>query len=131
MGQGKRSRGDEVPAVVVPLSNPHQQRPGSKGWASSEEMNLINAMKGSSGSNQAEESKVDWRAISELVPGKSAKQCKEKWINSLRPGLSFEKWTLQEDYVLILSHAELGTKWQRISEQFLPHRPENGIKNHW
>jgi hypothetical protein len=100
------------------------------GWEESELGALFDAVTAHQGSGATLE--VDWKKIASRVSGRGAKQCKEKWANSLRPGLSLkEGWTLQEDYVLITAHSRLGTKWQSISEQFLPHRPENGIKNHW
>jgi hypothetical protein len=127
----KRAREEESPILLPPppLLPPKILPAGSKGWSAAEERALIEAASEASciqGSSQ-----LDWRSISDLVSGKTPKQCKEKWTNSLRPGLCFDRWTLQEQYALVLGHTALGTKWQSISERFLPHRSENGIKNHW
>ena len=127
-GRSKRAREGESPILPPPKIVPA----GSKGWSAAEEMALIEAVSAAScvqGSSLNQS--LDWRSISGLVSSKTPKQCKEKWTNSLRPGLCVDRWTLQEQYALILGHMALGTKWQSISERFLPHRPENGIKNHW
>jgi hypothetical protein len=114
---------------------PQLQGSVKDGWEESELDALVAAVtayQGSGATPKVDWKEVDWKKIASWVSGRRAKQCKEKWANSLRPGLSLkEGWTLQEDYVLITAHSRLGTKWQSISEQFLPHRPENGIKNHW
>ena len=41
-----------------------------------------------------------WRALGALFGTYAPLQCREKWRNDLRPDISKEPWTLQEEYVL-------------------------------
>ena len=110
--------------IVIPTKS-------RRGWTQNEEMTLKDAVDSRGGHHHATTEEFSWGQVAALVPGMSTKQCKDKWVNSLRPGLSFEEWTLQEQWVLIAAHLNLGTEWKKISVQFLPHRAENSIKNHW
>ena len=42
----------------------------------------------------------DWREISKQVGGRTPKQCRERWQNSLDPTLSQEDWSTNEDALL-------------------------------
>jgi hypothetical protein len=70
----------------------------------------------------------DWHAIVAQMPGKNARQCKERWINYLSPELNTGAWTCEEDILLIRKHAELGPKWVQIAA-FFPNRTDSMIKN--
>ncbi|GAX76315.1 hypothetical protein CEUSTIGMA_g3761.t1 [Chlamydomonas eustigma] len=72
----------------------------------------------------------DWIKVASLVPSRSAKQCRQKWLNHLRDGISKDPWSLQEEYVLAVLHSKIGNKWQVLAK-YLPRRPENTVKNHW
>lgn len=63
-------------------------------------------------------------------PARRAPQCREKWKNDLRPGLTKEPWSLQEEFMLALAHSKFGNCWSEVAK-FLPRRAENTIKNHW
>jgi hypothetical protein len=71
---------------------------------------------------------TDWSAIADRMPGKNARQCKERWVNYLAPSLSTAAWTLEEDFLLIRKYAELGAKWVQIAA-FFPNRTDSMIKN--
>ena len=55
-------------------------------WSEAEDQLLIH-LKASSGQ------KTSWGQLSQLVPGRSTKQCRERWQNFLDPALNKSKWT--------------------------------------
>jgi hypothetical protein len=73
---------------------------------------------------------LSWDRIAEKLGGRSAKQCKERWINKLCPTIKKGSWSKEEDIIIMKSVAELGTKWRKIS-RIMSGRCENDIKNRW
>jgi hypothetical protein len=72
----------------------------------------------------------NWKQIANEVPGRTAKQCRERWIEQLDPILKHDDWTEEEDQLLIEQHQLLGNKWAEIAQNF-PNRTDNQIKNRW
>jgi hypothetical protein len=62
------------------------------------------------------------------MPGKNARQCRERWINYLKPDLNTEGWTHEDDFLLVQKCAELGRKWVQIAA-FFPNRTDSMVKN--
>ena len=71
-----------------------------------------------------------WSRIASAMNGRNGKQCRERWINHLKPDISKEPWSKEEDDVLIRAYTEIGSKWSEM-EKLLKGRTENAIKNHW
>ena len=77
---------------------------------------------------EANDFQCKWPVIAKSIPGRSGKQCRERYLNHLRPSLKLAKWTPQEDAVLFHLFSSEGTKWALISK-FLPGRTDNSVKN--
>jgi hypothetical protein len=71
-----------------------------------------------------------WTAISNLVPSRSGKQCRERWLGQLAPSVSRDSWTSDEDVTLAQQHTFIGNQWTVIAAQ-LPGRSALQVKNRW
>ena len=72
----------------------------------------------------------NWSLVAQMIPGRSGKQCRERWINQLCPNLSKDNWSANEDAILIQQQRLYGNVWSKIA-QFLPGRSSNNVKNRW
>lgn len=77
-----------------------------------------------------EQGTSNWRQISELMPGRNPRQCRERWKNYLAPGIRNDPWTEAEDYLLEEKVRELGPQWSRIAKCF-DNRTDINVKNRW
>ena len=60
---------------------------------------------------------------------RTAKQCREYWINHLDPVPVRRNWTALEDFNLIEAVKELGKKWSKVSKKLGGKRTEHMVKN--
>ena len=70
----------------------------------------------------------NWTKCSEYIKGRSGKQCREHWNNSLDPKLLKGQWTSEEDLLIMLFYKKYGGSWKKIIPIF-EKRTENSIKN--
>jgi hypothetical protein len=61
------------------------------------------------------------------VPGRSGKQCRERWNDHLDPSINQGEWQHEEDAKLIELQRQLGNKWSEISRS-MPGRLPSKIK---
>jgi hypothetical protein len=71
-----------------------------------------------------------WNRISALVPKRTGKQCRERWMGQLAPSVSKNTWLPEEDAILVDQQKIAGNRWAIIASQ-LPGRSALSIKNRW
>lgn len=69
-----------------------------------------------------------WNEIEQRMPGRSCRQCRERWNLYLSPNVSNDPWTLEEDAQLAQLFQAFGPKWTLIANHF-PKRTPNNVKN--
>ena len=69
-----------------------------------------------------------WTKCALGIPGRSGKQCREHWNNSLNSNILKGNWTVEEDYLLMLFYEKMDKSWKKMIPLFKS-RTENSIKN--
>ena len=77
-----------------------------------------------------EKGPLQWASIASFLPNRSGKQCRERWHNHLREGVTKKAWDFHQFWILALCVRAFGKRWSAISE-FIPGRSDNTIKNQW
>lgn len=89
-------------------------------WTVDEDRKLMNWVK-SNGCSK-------WSACADTIKGRSGKQCRERWFNTLNPSVMKGNWAAKEDFKIFKLYKVFGSKWSKIASHFKG-RTENSIKN--
>lgn len=70
----------------------------------------------------------EWGKIASLIPGRTSRQCRDRWSNYIDPKISMKPWTPLEDMQLIKRYMEIGPHWRIVANCF-PGRSINNVRN--
>jgi hypothetical protein len=73
---------------------------------------------------------VSWEAIAEQIPGRTARQCRERWKHYLSGNRIKTPWSAEESRLLYEKMQTIGPKWTRIAI-FFPGRTDIEVKAYW
>ncbi|EAY01714.1 Myb-like DNA-binding domain containing protein [Trichomonas vaginalis G3] len=71
-----------------------------------------------------------WDQIAREMPGRTARQCRDRYNKYLFKEISSASWTSEEDEIILQMHKIHGPKWSLISKS-LDGRSGNNVKNRW
>lgn len=72
----------------------------------------------------------DWNNVAMMLPQRTGKQVRERYINYLNPDVSLKPWTQDEEKLLIDLVNKYGKRWSKFVFHF-QNRTDIAIKNHW
>jgi Myb-like DNA-binding protein FlbD len=103
---------------IQPAQRPEHRRGP---WSQQEDSLLMDLVQGMD--------KVEnWVKISEQIRTRSAKQCRERYHQNLKPSLSHQPISREEGEMILQLVNELGPKWAEIARR-LHNRSDNAVKN--
>ncbi len=70
-----------------------------------------------------------WNQCADYVGGRTGKQCRERWFNTLNPQIKKGEWNPEEDFIIFESYRTYGSQWTKIVKKLNNGRTENSIKN--
>ncbi|KAG9497184.1 hypothetical protein J7337_011976 [Fusarium musae] len=105
--------GQETSPKSPPANTPKHRRP----WTPAEDATL-RTLVGHFGASRGSEGR--WKDIASGLEGRTAKDCRKRWLHSLDPSLRKGRWTSQEDEILLSAYARLGPLWNEIGKLIPP-----------
>ena len=94
-------------------------------WSAEEDQKLVDFVTKYDGASKK------WKQIANKLPGRTGKQCRERWYNLLDPTISKAPWSKDEDRIILTYQRDgNGSQWARMSQCMIG-RTDNAIKNHW
>jgi hypothetical protein len=118
----------KICAVLIPVTEMNFPIPrqgtlsGRRAFTSNEDALLARIM--------ADQPFLPWLQVASQIPGRSARQCRDRWVNYVCPHNKNAPWTQAEDAFLIAKVRDMGQHWAQIAK-FFDGRSENNVKNRW
>jgi hypothetical protein len=72
----------------------------------------------------------DWERIAAAMPGRNARQCRERYKNYLSQSAPDRPWNFRDDLELMGKFRLFGPNWKEIAK-FFPNRTNIFLKNRW
>ena len=121
--RGSRKRQRDKPSDGE--ENTGARKKQRKEWTMGEDVLLIVAV------HQYDEKKdILWRMLSKCVPGRTSRQCYNRWHQVLNPELKHGPWSDKEDALLFDLQKKHGSYWIKISS-LIPGRSSKHVCNRW
>ena len=71
-----------------------------------------------------------WAALAATLPGRTNKQCNQRWTKTLDTTIKRGPWTASEDKILIEAYKKNGNKWVEISK-LIDGRTDKQCQDRW
>jgi hypothetical protein len=71
-----------------------------------------------------------WSAIAAEMPGRSARQCRERWMHYLSNGQQDLPWSEAEDSLLLAKIETIGLRWTELARHLVG-RTDFEVKRRW
>jgi hypothetical protein len=73
---------------------------------------------------------TDWNIISTFLIDRTPKNCRDRYINFLKPNIIQNPWNPEEEDLFLRLILKFGKRWTHISS-FMNHRSPGNLKNRW
>lgn len=71
-----------------------------------------------------------WNKITQFIPNRSGRHCRDRYRNYLAPGIFNGQWTDEEDELLMKLQEQMGPQWTSMQLNFTNRSP-NAIRKRW
>ena len=107
---GGEEAGDKAQKEEPPKGTPPKERKPTQRW-NAEEDELLALLVGGAPSFK----RINWTELAEGMPNRTAKQCRERYTNSLKPNQKKGQWTEEEDSHIMQLQSMFGNQWSKIA----------------
>jgi hypothetical protein len=110
-GSDNSSSGDEAGGgKAEPTGTTPKERKTTQRWSAEEDEQLAELL-----GNAPSFKRINWNEIAENMTDRTAKQCRERYTNSLKPNQKKGQWTEEEDSNIMKLQEMFGNQWSKIA----------------